>query len=303
MKLIFLGTGGTMPTAERALPAVALKRDGELLLFDSGEGAQRQMIRAGLSLMKLKAIFITHFHGDHFLGLAGLVQTMALGDREDRLEIYGPPGSEEKIKDFLGIPYFTLTFEVAVRDLEPGSELKRRGYRILTSHIEHTLPGLAYGLIEDPRPGKFNVEKASELGLKPGPDFSKLQAGKSVKLPSGRVVKPEEVLGPSRLGRKIVYANDTRPCKEVIELSRGADVLIHDCTFANDLADKAAESGHSTPSEAAEVAKQAGVGQLVLVHISPRYKDTSEILEQAKQIFPRTIVPQDLMELEVKLRD
>jgi ribonuclease Z len=303
MKLIFLGSGGTMPTAERALPSIALKRDGELLLFDCAEGTQRQMLRAGISPVRPKAIFITHFHGDHFLGLAGLAQTMSLMDRTEPLEIYGPPGTEEKIEKFLGLPYYTLTFEVQIQDLEPGAELKRRGYRILTAPIEHTVPGIAYALVEDQRPGKFNVKKARELGIKPGPNFSKLQAGQSIELPSGRVVKPEEVMGPPRPGRKLVYANDTRPCDEVVKLAHDADVLLYDCTLNDELADKAIEGGHSTPTEAAQVAKEANVRQLILIHISPRYTDPTMLVEQAKRIFPNTIAAHDLMELEIKLRE
>lgn len=261
------------------------------------------MARVGLSPMKLDAIFITHLHGDHFLGLAGLVQTMSLTDRTRKLEVYCPRGEGERIEGYLQIPYYTLTFEVEVRELSVGEELKRRGYSILTSNIDHGVQGIAYALVEDPRPGKFSVGKARELGIKPGPNFSKLQAGQSIKLPGGQVVKPEDVMGPPRPGRKVVYANDTRPCKEIIELARGADVLIYDCTLADDLADKAVEGGHSTPSEAAQVAKQAGVHQLILVHISPRYADTAVLVEQAKQTFPNTIAAHDLMELEVKYRE
>ena len=291
-----------MPTAERSLPAVALRRERELLLFDCGEGTQRQMIRAGLSPMRLRAIFLTHLHGDHFLGLAGLVQTMSLMDRSERLEVYGPSGTKERIETFLQIPYYTLTFEVQVQELEPGEELRRNGYRIKTCAIEHTIPGLAYALIEDPRPGRFYPDRAVKLGVKPGPDFSSLQAGKILELPGGRIVRPEDVMGPPRPGRKIVYANDTRPSKAVIELARNADVLIHDCTLADELIDKAKESGHSTPAEAAEAAKRAGVERLVLIHISPRYSDDSPLLEEAKRVFPNVTVAKDLMELEVPLK-
>lgn len=303
MKLIFLGTGGSIPTAERNLPAIALRRNRELLLFDCGEGTQRQMVRTGASPMKLNAIFLTHFHGDHFLGLPGLVQTLALMNRADELEVYGPPGTAELVEKLLGLGYYTLTFKVKAHDIEPGGELRHRGYLIKTCEVEHTVQSLAYAIIEDPRPGKFYPEKAIALGVKHGPDFSHLQAGQSVKLPNGKIVKPEQVMGPPRPGRKIVYAGDTRPCERVVGLARDANVLIHDCTLANELLDRAIESGHSTPLEAAGVAKKAGVKQLVLIHISPRYVDDTLLLKEAQQVFPNVTVARDMMELEVRPRD
>lgn len=261
------------------------------------------MARAGVSPMKVKAVFLTHFHGDHFLGLPGLVQTMALMNRDEELEIYGPRGAAGLVEKLLDLGYYTLTFQVRARDVKPGEELRRQGYRVQTCEVEHTVESLAYAIVEDLRPGKFYLEKALEFGVKPGPDFSRLQAGQTVELPGGRVIKPEQVMGPARPGRKVVYAGDTRPCERLIELARDADVLIHDCTLANELADKAAESGHSTPAEAAEVARRAGVKQLVLVHISPRYTDDAELLREAQQIFPNVIVARDLMELNVQLRE
>lgn len=302
MKLIFLGTGGSIPTRERGLPAIALKHERELLLFDCAEGTQRQMARAGVSPMRLDAIFITHLHGDHFLGLAGLVQTLSLMDRERKLEIFCQKGEGKRIESYLQIPYYTLTFELRVHELESGEELRRRGYRILTIEADHNVPSLAYALVEDERPGKLYPDKAIALGVKAGPDFSRLKAGESVKLRDGSIVKPEQVMGPPRPGRKVVYTGDTRPSKRIVELARNADVLIHDCTLADELAEKAAESAHSTPSEAAEVAKQADVKQLALIHISPRYDDDAVLLEQAQKIFPNTVVARDLMELEVPLR-
>ncbi|MDI6884686.1 MAG: ribonuclease Z [Hadesarchaea archaeon] len=302
MKLTFLGTSGSIPTPQRGLPAIALKRDRELLLFDCAEGTQRQMALAGLSPMRIRAIFITHLHGDHFLGLAGLVQTLSLMDRKERLDVYCPAGMKGRIESYLGIPYFTLTFEVKVHEFKPGDELRHEDHRIKTCEVDHPVPALAYALIEDPRPGEFYPEKAIELGVKPGPDFSHLKAGQSVKLRDGRVVKPEQVMGSSRPGRKVVYAGDTRPCESIVELARDADVLIHDCTLADELADKAAETAHSTPSEAAEIAKQANVKQLVLIHVSPRYEDDSILLKQAKQVFQNVVVAKDLMEIEVKLQ-
>ena len=301
LKLVFLGTTGSIPTLKRGMPAIAIKRGGELLLFDCGEGTQRQLMRAHLSPLKLDAIFITHLHGDHFLGLAGLVQTMSLLGREQPLEIFCPAGEEERIETFLRIPHYTITFDIQVRGLEPGEVIDRKDYRILTAAPEHSVPQLAYALVENERPGRLDVEKAISLGVQPGPDFARLKAGEPVKLPNGRVVRPEEVLGPKRPGRKIVYSGDTRPSESIVELARGADVLIHECTLAEDLREKANENLHSTPVGAAETAKRAGVKQLVLVHISPRYEDPKVLLEQARAVFPNTIVAEDLMELEIPL--
>jgi len=302
MKLIFLGTTGSIPTPQRGMPAIAVKREGELLLFDCGEGTQRQMIRARLSPLKLDAIFITHLHGDHFLGLAGLVQTMALQDRSKPLEVFCPAGEGTRLESYLRIPRYTLTFDVRVRELAPGEEVARRGYRILTTEPEHSAPQLAYALVEDERSGRLDAKKAISLGVKPGPDFAKLKAGEPVKLSNGRMVKPEEVVGPKRPGRKIVYSGDTRPSGNIVELARGADVLILESTLAEDLREKAEQNLHSTPVGAAEVAKRAGVKQLVLVHISPRYEDPSILLEQARTVFPNTIIAEDLMELEIPLK-
>lgn len=260
------------------------------------------MAHVGLSPLKLDAIFLTHFHGDHFLGLPGLVQTMSLMDRERKLEIYGPSGTEMRVGALLRIPLYTLKFEVELRDLKPGQELRRRDYTIHTCELDHNVPGIAYALVENERPGRFDPERAQELGVKPGPAFSKLQAGEEVKVLGGKVVKPEQVMGPPRPGRKIVYADDTRPSESVVELARDADVLVHDCTLSDDLEERALESGHSTPKLAAEVAKKAGVRKLVLVHVSPRYPDTSKLLEQAKKMFSNSVVAHDLMELEVKMR-
>lgn len=302
MELIFLGTSGSIPTVQRGIPAIALKRDREILLFDCAEGTQRQMAIAHLSPMKVNTIFITHLHGDHFLGLAGLVQTLSLMNRTNSLEVYCPAGERERLETYLKIPHYTLTFDVKIQELNPGEEIRRNGYRILTSEVDHPVPSLAYAFVEDDRPGRFDTEKAAALGMKSGPDFSRLKAGLSVKLRDGRTVKPKNVMGSPRPGRKIVYTGDTRPSEHVVKLAKGADVLIHDCTLADELADKADENSHSTPSKVAEVAKRAGVKQLALIHISPRYDDDSVLLEQAKKIFPHTVVARDLMVLEVPLQ-
>ncbi|MGC8817219.1 MAG: ribonuclease Z [Candidatus Hadarchaeum sp.] len=303
MKLIFLGTSGSIPTSRRNIPSVALKLNGEILLFDVAEGTQRQMARAHLSPMKVSSVFITHLHGDHFLGLAGLIQTMALLFRSDPLEVYCPAGERERLEAYLRIPHYTLTFEVIIRELKPGDEVRRRGYRILTSGVDHPVPSLAYALVEDDRPGHLDVKKAEALGLKPGPIFARLKSGQSVRLESGTIVRPEQVMGPARPGRKIVYTGDTRPSEGMVDFARGADVLIHDCTLGDELAEKAEENFHSTPSQAAEIARRAEVKQLVLIHISPRYDDSSALLEQARRIFPNTLLPDDLTVLEIPFQN
>ncbi len=297
-----MGTSGSIPTVQRGIPSIALKRDREILLFDCAEGTQRQMAHAHLSLMKVSAVFITHLHGDHFLGLAGMVATMSLLFRSQPLDVYCPAGERERLEAYLKIPHYTLSFEVRIHELNPGDEVRSPGYRVVTAAVDHPVPSLAYAYLEDPRPGKFDMKRAEALGMKSGPDFSKLKAGLNVKLKDGSTVKPDDVMGSSRPGRKIVYTGDTRPSEEVVKLAAGADVLIHDSTLADELADMAEENFHSNPGKAAEVAKRAGVGILVLTHISPRYEDDSALLEQAKKVFPNTVVARDLLVIEVPLQ-
>jgi ribonuclease Z len=302
LKVIFLGTSGSLPTPKRSLPAIAVKREKELLLFDCGEGAQAQMAKAGLSPLRVNAIFLTHLHGDHFLGLAGLVQTMALLGRETPLRIYCPHEDEERVWEYLRLPRYTVTFDLSVEGLRAGSELRREGYRIATCDVVHPVPAIAYSLIENERPGRFYPERAMELGIKPGPDFSRLQAGETVRTANGRVVRPADVMGSPRPGRKITYTGDTRPSDEIVDFAAGSDLLIHDSTFSAELTEKAVESSHSTAAEAAEVARRAGVGMLALFHISPRYTDPSVLLEEARGIFPETLAPEDLTEISIPLK-
>jgi ribonuclease Z len=259
------------------------------------------MLRAGLSPLKVSAVFLSHLHGDHFLGLAGMVQTMSLFGRTQPLGVYVPEGEKDRIETFLGLPHYTPSFETRVEELGEGKEVRGNGYRLLTSPLKHGVRGLAFSLEESPRPGRLDPQRAMELGVTPGPSFSLLKAGRSVSLPGGREVRPEEVLGPPLPGRKVVYAVDTRPSEETVALASGADVLVHDSMFGEELADKARERGHSTPSEAAWVAREAGVKLLVLTHLSPRYRETAPLLEQARKIFPNTMVAEDLMVLEVPL--
>ncbi len=297
----FLGTGGSWPSVQRNVSAVAIKRGGEVLLFDCGEGTQRQIQRSSISYMQINKVFITHHHGDHFLGLPGFIQTMQLNDREEALHIYGPKGTEKIVDTILHLGYFSPSYPVIGHDLKSGDILKFEGYEIRCTAARHNVPCLAYSLVEDMRPGKFNKPMALKLGVPEGPLFRKLQQGESVEI-NGKKITPDMVLGPPRPGRKITISGDTMPCKRVIELARGSDVLIHDATFDSSLEERAKEYGHSTARQAAMVAKEAEVEKLYLTHISPRYRDAEELEKEAKEIFPASYVAHDFMEVEVKLK-
>jgi len=302
LRVVFLGTAGSIPTLQRGLPAVAVQRKGELILFDCGEGVQRQMIRAGIGFHRKTKVFITHMHGDHVLGLPGLFQTMSLLDRERKLEVYGPSGIRAFVEATQQTVQFTLTFPIELIEIEDaGVVCKQREYEVHAIWVDHVIPSLAYALTEKPRPGKFYPEKAMVLGVPEGPLWSKLQHGSAVVLSNGRVVKPDEVLGSPRPGRKIVYTGDTRYLENLAEFAENADLLIHDTTFDDDLRERAREDGHSTPSQAAETAKKAGAKRLVLTHISARYKEAGLLLEQAKKVFPRVDLAEDFMRIDLPL--
>ncbi len=304
LRVIFLGTAGSVPTPKRSLPAIVIQRKGELLIFDCGEGIQRQMIQASVGFHRRTKIFITHMHGDHVLGLPGLLQTMALLDRERKLKIYGPSGIEAFVRAIQQTVQFNLTFPLEIREVKDANIVcEENEYEIHAVWADHVVPTLAYALIEKPRPGRFNLEKAKALGIPEGPLWSKLQHGSAVKLPNGRVVRSEEVVGPQRPGRKIVYSGDTRPTENVAELALNADLLIHDGTFDDELTDKAYEDGHSTASEAAETANKAEVKWLILTHVSARYKNPDVLVEQARKIFLKTDIAEDFMKIGLPLKD
>jgi ribonuclease Z len=299
INVIFLGTGGSVPTPKRGLSAIAVKRKNEILLFDCGEGTQRQMIQAGVGFHKKTKIFLTHLHGDHILGLPGLLQTMSLLGRKNKLEIYGPVGIKDFINSINQTVQFTLTFPIFLKEIKEGMVCEEKEYTITSVQSAHIDPSVAYAFIENPRPGKFNVNKANELKIPEGPLWSKLQSGKSVRLTNGRLIKPSIILGASRLGRKIIYTGDTKQSEKIVELAKNADLLIHEATFDDEMNQRAIEDRHSTPSIAAETAKQACVKQLIITHISARYKNANLLLEQAKKIFKNTIVAKDFMRLEI----
>jgi ribonuclease Z len=302
LHVTFLGTAGSIPTPKRSLPAILIQRKGEQIMFDCGEGTQRQMTKAKAGFHKKMKIFITHMHGDHVLGLPGLMQTMALLDRERKLEIYGPPGIRRFIEGIRETVQFALNFPVEVYEIErTGIVCQEDEYAVKAIRANHVTPSLAYALVEKPRPGKFYPEKAKALGIPEGPLWSKLQHGYKVKLPDGRIVKPEQVTGPPRHGRKIVYTGDTRPFKGLVKFAANADLLIHDATLDDELAERAKEDGHSTPSQAAENAKKAKAKRLILTHVSSRYDDANILLEQAQKIFRNTQVAEDFMKIEIPL--
>lgn len=303
LRVTFLGTGGSLPTPDRNPSAIMVNREGELMLFDCGEGTQQQMMRAKTGMKALSSIFITHFHADHMLGIPGLIQTMSFHGRTEPLKIYGPHWVHEFVRLLSALGYYKLRFEIDAIDLEPGDVVKRDEYSIVALKTEHSVPSLGYALIEDERCGRFDREKAIELGVPPGPLFSKLHRGESVEV-DGKIIHSNDVVGEGRPGRKIVYTGDTRPCKDILEASKGADLLIHDSTLANDQQEWAIESMHSTAQEAARTARDANVLKLVLTHISSRYSDNpSKLLEEAKKVFENVVVAEDLMELDIPYRD
>jgi len=302
MSILFLGTGGSWPSVKRNVSSVALKRAGEIILFDCGEGTQRQFQKSKLSYMQISKIFITHFHGDHFLGLPGLIQTMQLNDREFPLHIYGPKGMIKLLNQLLSLGYFKPNYEIIGYEIDGGDVLEFKGYKISVMRVKHGIPALAYCFEEDMRPGKFDKTKALELGIPEGPLFSNLQKGKIITLNHGRKITPDIVLGPPRKGRKLVFSGDTKPINEMINFAKNADVLIHEATFDSELKDLSSDYGHTTASQAAEIAKKAYVDKLFLIHISPRYNENNVIEEDAKKIFKNSVVPKDLYEFEIKLK-
>ncbi len=299
IKLVFLGTSAAVPTKDRWLPSIALVRGGEIILFDCGEGTQLRFIQLGLSIMKIKAIFITHMHGDHIFGLPGLIQTMNMYGRETPLTIIGPGKIVDYIKSIIETTLYDPGFTIKMARAEEDKIVyETKEYIVKSFTVEHY--GECYGYVfeEKPKPGKFNVEKALKLGIPRGPLWKVLQEGKPVKI-GDRIIKPEEVLGPPRKGKKIVYTGDTKPLDRVKEVAKEADVLIHDSTFSMELREKAIEQGHSTAYDAARIALEANVKTLILTHFSSRYRDLSKLLEEAKSIFPNTIIAYDTMVFEV----
>jgi ribonuclease Z len=301
LSIIFLGTGGSWPTVARNVSALAIKRGSEILLFDCGEGTQRQFQKSNLSYMQITKIFISHFHGDHFLGLPGLIQTMQLNEREKPLHIYGPKGMDQLTDQLLTLGYFRPSYEIISHEISNGQTIEFDDYCVHALKVQHNVPAFAYCLQEHQRPGMFNKSKALELGIPEGPLFSKLQRGQSITLANKKKITSGMVLGPARKGRKIVISGDTTPCRDLIAFSKDADVLVHEATFDSELEGIAQEYGHTTAAQAAAIAKKAGVEKLFLVHISPRYLDYHVLETDARKIFLHSFVPKDFQEVEIRL--
>jgi ribonuclease Z len=293
LDVFFAGTAGSVPTARRGLPALLVRRGGERLLFDCGEGTQRQLVRS-IGLPDVGHIFLTHYHLDHWLGLPGMLKTFDLRAREAPLAVHGPPGLGEVMK-LLRPLYGRLGFELSVQELEPGQAVRLADFAVAPFSARHRVPAYGYVLFEDDRPGRFDADEAARLGVRPGPDFGRLQRGEVV---DG--VSPEQVLGPPRPGRKVVISGDTAPCEPLAVAAHDADVLVHEATFAAEEAERAAETFHTTAAQAAEVARDAGVRMLALVHFSTRYSGR-ELRDEARAVFANTIVPHDFDTIEVPL--
>jgi ribonuclease Z len=297
LDLVFLGTAGSMPTAQRAPAALLVRRGGDRLLFDCAEGTQRQLLRSSVGLVELGEIFVTHFHADHILGLPGLFKTFSLRGRERPLEVHGPRGLVDllgSLKRVVG----KLSYEVRVVEVEPGDVLERDGYRLAAFAVAHGVPAVGWSLIEATRPGRFDVEAADALGVPSGPARGALQRGESVTLPDGRTVSADQVLGPPRPGRKIAITGDTAPSETIVEAAWGADVLVTEATFSEEERERAEETMHQTAAQAAGIAQRANVGLLALTHLSNRYFGP-EIAREAREIFPDTVVPKDFDVVEV----
>jgi ribonuclease Z len=291
LDVVFLGTSGSAPTGRRGLPATLVRRGGERLLFDCGEGTQRQLLRCDVGLLELEEIFLTHYHADHYLGLPGMMKTFALRGREIPLTIYGPRGLRDLLSALRRV-FGRLTYPLELIELEPGAALDRGDYRLETFAVDHGVPAVGYALIEAERPGRFDVATADRLGVPDGPERGVLQRGEPVTLDDGKVVRPEDVLGPARAGRKLVLTGDTAPAASVVAAGAGADLLVHEATFLSDETERARETLHATAGGAALVAREAGVSLLALTHLSTRYFG-HQVVQEARELFPGTVVPRD----------
>src|ERR671916_1282276 len=299
----FLGTGAATPTVDRNVAGLAVQREGETILFDCGEGNQRQMMRYGVGF-SFTEIFFTHYHADHILGVTGLLRTMGLQDRSAPVMLYGPRGAQRILGAAIALGIERNKFPVEIKELKSGDRLARDDYEILVFETEHRADTVGYALVEHTRLGRFNPDRARELGIPEGPFWGQLHKGKTVTLPDGRMVGPADLVGTPRAGRRLVYSGDTRPHLSVIEASRGADLLVHEATFGGDEMERAQETGHSTAAEAARVALEAGARRLVLTHISSRYsRDAAELLAEARSVFPETVIARDGMTVDVPYAD
>ncbi len=303
LRVTFLGTASSRPTIRRNVSALAVQREGDLYLFDCGEGTQRQMMRFGVGFT-VREIFVTHLHADHYLGVAGLLRTLSLQGRGQELIIWGPPAGLQTLEAAVFVGGDRFTFPLHIRELPVDSAVRYDGYSIRAFETEHAPGSFGLALVEDTRPGRFDVERARRLGVPEGPLFGRLHRGEPVRLANGTVIGPEDLVGPERPGRKLVYSSDTAPCQSVIEAAHGADLLIHECTFLEEEAGRATETRHSTARQAAEVARQAGARRLILTHFSARHSEQPHQLEkEARAVFPVVEAAEDGMIVEVALAE
>ena len=297
MEIIFLGTSSAVHSYNRNHPAIILKAFGETMLFDCGEGTQRQLIFAKVSPMKISKIFLSHYHGDHILGLPGLLQSMNFRGRETKLTIYGPKGLNTLKNAIFNLGYCKIDFPIEFIEIGTETIESCEEYIIKSQDVNHQVPCLAYTVKELKKP-RFLREKAIELGVPVGPAFGKLHNGEEVEV-NGKIIKPEQVLGPARKGNKVTYSGDTTPCEEMIEFAKDSTLLIHESTYVNEDADKAKDNFHSTSSDAARIAKKSNSKQLVLTHFSTRYTTFDDLLKQAEEIFENTKLAKDFMTIEI----
>ena len=309
LSVTFLGTSAARPTVERNVSGVAVVREGETLLFECGEGTQRQMMRYGVSFA-FSEIFFTHFHADHFLGVIGLLRTLGLQARPEPLFLYGPKGAKKVLGEALKLGVERVPFPVEIAEVKPGDALRttqhapRTGYEIHVFATEHGGGSVGYALREHERRGRFDVEKAKAAGIPEGPLWGKLTKGETIELADGRRLTPDDFVGPKRPGRLVVFTGDTRPCAAVVDAAQGADLLIHEATFGEDERERAKETGHSTAREAAQVALAAKARRLVLSHVSARYSiSADELVKEAREVFKETVVAKDGLTIEVPFSD
>ncbi len=299
MKLVFLGTSGAQPTEDRGLTCTCLEKEAEVLMFDAGEGSQFSYVKSGLGWNKKMKIFVTHLHGDHCIGILGLLQTMTMQNRTEPLEIYGPEGIEEFIAANIKVLNFGLSFPVMITSIEEEKVVDEKTYSVFSCKADHSVLAYSYLFEEKDKPGRFNTEKAKQLGIPEGKLWNQLQNGHEIKV-GDKTVKPSEVLGEKRTGKKIGISGDTRPTKQLEEFFKNCNYLCFDSTFLDELKDKAIETHHSTAKEAATLAKNANVENLILTHFSARYKDESVLVDEAKTIHDSVIGAKDLLEIEIK---
>jgi len=303
LRVTFLGTASSRPTVRRNVSALAVQREGDLFLFDCGEGTQRQMMRFSVGF-GVRDVFVSHLHADHYLGLPGLLRTLSLQGREEELVVWGPEDSLESLQAAVGIGGDRFTFPLQIRELPAGASARFDGYEIQAFPTDHAPGSMGLALIEDDRLGRFDVARASELGVPEGPLFGRLHRGEPVELPDGRVVRPGDVVGPPRPGRRLVYSSDTRPARAVERIAAGADLLIHESTFSDDERDRAVSTRHSTAREAGEVAARAGVARLVLTHFSARHSEQPRrLVREAREAFGAVTAAEDGTVIEVALRE